>query len=160
VRASADALAAIADAELIVIGPGSLYTSLLPSLLLPDIRDALLAAAAPVVYVCNVATQAGETAGYDLAAHVEALTGHTAPGLIDVVLANNRFDARTPTGWRAEPVNLRWPPATQPVPHLILDSVVDPANAHHHDPTSLADAVLRTYEREGGSRRRAAGRTA
>ena len=160
VRASQDAIAAIAEADLVVIGPGSLYTSLLPSLLLPDIREALLATAAPVYYVCNVATQAGETGGFDLAAHVEALIAHTAPHLVDVVLANNQFGARTPTGWRAEHVNLRWPPAVQPVPRLVLEDVVDPANAHHHDPARLADAVLRTFERESGSRRRSVSRSA
>lgn len=160
VRASADALTAIAEADLIVIGPGSLYTSLLPSLLLPDIREALLSASAPVFYVCNVATQGGETAGFDLAAHVEALVAHTAPRLIDVVLANNRFTAPTPTGWRAEHVSLRWPPAVEPVPRLILDDVVDPTNAHHHDPARLADAVLRAFERGSGTRRRAVSRSA
>jgi uncharacterized cofD-like protein len=160
VRASDDAINAIAEADLVVIGPGSLYTSLLPSLLLPDIRDALLAAPAPVIYVCNVATQAGETAGFDLAAHVEALVAHTAPRIIDVVLANNQFAARTPSGWRAEHVSLRWPPAVQPVPRLVLDDVVDPTNAHHHDPARLADAVLRTFEREGGGRRRTVSRSA
>jgi conserved hypothetical protein, cofD-related len=159
-RASVDAITAIAEADLVVIGPGSLYTSLLPSLLLPDIRDTLLSAPAPVFYVCNVATQAGETAGFDLAAHVEALVAHTAPGLIDVVLANNRFTAQTPTGWRAEPVGLRWPPAVEPVPRLILDDVVDPTNAHHHDPARLADAILRAFERESGQRRRAVSRSA
>ncbi len=160
VSASTDAMQAIAEADLIVIGPGSLFTSLLPSLLLPEVREALLGTPAPIVYVCNVATQAGETAGFDLAAHVEALVAHTAPGIVDVVLANNRFDARTPTGWRAEHVGLRWPPAVQPVPRLILDDVVDPENAHHHDPARLADAVLRAYERESGGRRRTVGRTA
>ena len=74
----------------------------MPNLLLPAIRDALLAASAPRLYVCNVATQDGETAGFDLAAHVEALVAHTAPGLVDLVLANNRFDARTPPDWTAE----------------------------------------------------------
>ena len=68
VQASEDALAAIAEAELIVLGPGSLFTSLLPSLLIPAIRDAVLAASAPRIFVCNVATQEGETTGYDLAA--------------------------------------------------------------------------------------------
>jgi len=160
VHASVDALTAIAEADLIVIGPGSLYTSLLPSLLLPDIRGALLSAPAPVFYVCNVATQGGETAGFDLAAHVEALVAHTAPGLIDVVLANNRFTGQTPTGWRAEHVSLRWPPAIDPVPRLILDDVVDPANAHRHDPALLADAILRALERETGVRRRAVSRSA
>ena len=62
---------------------------------------------APRVYVCNVATQDGETTGYDLAAHVEALIGHTAPGIVDLVLANNRFDARVPADWTAETVRLR-----------------------------------------------------
>jgi uncharacterized cofD-like protein len=96
VRPSEDALAAIAEADLIVLGPGSLYTSLLPSLLIPDIREALLAASAPRVFACNVATQEGETTGFDLAAHVEALIAHTAPGLVDVVVANNHFAARAP----------------------------------------------------------------
>ena len=89
VRPSEDALAAIADAELIVLGPGSLYTSLLPSLLIPAIRDAVARAQAPRIFVCNVATQEGETTGFDLADHVEALIGHTTPNLVDIVLANN-----------------------------------------------------------------------
>jgi uncharacterized cofD-like protein len=161
VQASDDALAAIAEADLIVLGPGSLYTSLLPSLLVPGIREALLAAAAPRLYVCNVATQDGETAGLDLAAHVEAIVGHTAPGLVDIVLANNRFDARIPADWTAETVRLHWPPSTvRPTPRLILNDVVDPDNAHHHDPARLAVAVMRAYEAESGSRRRAVGRTA
>jgi uncharacterized cofD-like protein len=161
VRASDDALAAIAEADLIVIGPGSLYTSLLPSLLVPGIREALVATAAPRLYVCNVATQDGETAGMGLAAHVEALIGHTAPGLVDVVLANNRFDARIPTGWTAETVRLHWPPVSvSPAPRLILDDVVDPDNAHHHDPERLAAAIMRALEAESAVRRRAVGRTA
>ena len=161
VRASDDALAAIAQAELIVLGPGSLYTSLLPSLLVPGIRDALLAASAPRLYVCNVATQDGETTGMDLAGHVEALIGHTAPGIVDLVLANNRFDARIPADWTAETVRLHWPPpGLKPSPRLILNDVVDPDNAHRHDPARLATAVLAAYEAETGGRRRAVGRTA
>ena len=160
VAASDDALAAIAEAELIVIGPGSLYTSLLPGLLLPAVREAVLASSATRLYVCNVATQEGETAGFDLAAHVEALIAHTAPGLLDVVLANNRFDARVPNDWGAEVVRLRWPPARGPAPRLVLDDVVDPDNAHHHDPARLAAAIMRVYERETGVRRRSVSRTA
>jgi uncharacterized cofD-like protein len=160
VTASQDALDAIADAELIVLGPGSLYTSLLPSLLLPAIRDALLAARAPRIYVCNVATQEGETDHMDLAAHVDALVAHTAPGIVDLVLANNRFDARVPSDWHAETVRLLWPPTTTPQPHLVLDDVVDPDNAHHHDPARLAAAVLRAYDAESTARRRATIRSA
>jgi uncharacterized cofD-like protein len=160
VTPSRDALDAIAEADLIVLGPGSLYTSVLPSLLLPAVRDALLAARAPRIYVCNVATQEGETEHLDLAAHVDALAAHTGPGIVDLVLANNRFDAKAPPDWQAETVRLHWPPATTPRPHLVLDDVVDPDNAHHHDPVRLASAVLRAFEAETTSRRRASIRTA
>jgi hypothetical protein len=79
---------------------------------------------------------------------------------VDVVLANNRFDARTPPDWQAEAVRLNWPPPgmTGP-PHLVLDDVVDPDNAHHHDSARLAAAVLRAAETEA-PRRRAVTRTA
>jgi uncharacterized cofD-like protein len=160
VTASEDALAAIADAELIVLGPGSLYTSLLPSLLVPDVRDAVIASSAIRVYVCNVATQMGETHGYDLAGHVDALIAHTQPGIVDAVLANNDFDARRPSEWRAEAVRLRWPPGGTDVPRLILDELVDPDNAHHHDPARLAASLLRLLDAERGRRRAGVARTA
>ncbi len=149
-------LEALASASAIVLGPGSLYTSVLPSLLIPSVRDAILTANATRLYVCNVATQEGETAGLDLSAHVAALIAHTSPGLIDLVLANNRFDARIPSDYHAETVRLAWPPAgMRSAPRLVLDDVVDPENAHHHDPVRLASAVMRVYERESSSRRRA-----
>jgi uncharacterized cofD-like protein len=155
VRASEDALAAIGEADLIVLGPGSLYTSLLPSLLLPEIRDAVAASTALRVYVCNVATQLGETTGFDLADHVEALVAHAGVGILDAVLANNRFGVRVPADYAAVPVKLRWPPALATPPRLVLDDVVDPEHGHHHDPIVLAASVLRLYERESGARRRA-----
>jgi uncharacterized cofD-like protein len=166
VRASEDALAAIGEAELIVLGPGSLYTSLLPSLLIPAIRDAVLRAAAPRIYVCNVATQEGETAGFDLAAHVDALVDHTSPTLVDIVLANNRLAGASEPALTTEidgspkPVKLRWPPASAPAPRLILDDVVDRDNAHHHDPARLAAAIIRAFDGEAGLRRRTASRAA
>ncbi len=160
VAASEDALAAIAEADLVVLGPGSLFTSLLPSLLIPAVRDAVRAADVARVFVCNVATQTGETAGFDLAAHVEALVAHTGPDLVDVVLANNHFAGQTPPDWSAEPVRLRWPPTVAVPPRLVLDDIVDPTNAHHHDPARLAAALIRTLEREPHGRRRTVGRTA
>ena len=164
VQASEDALAAIDEAELIVLGPGSLYTSLLPSLLIPAIRDAVGRATAPRIFVCNVATQEGETTGYDLAEHVDALVAHTSPTIIDIVLANNdaviRPGAGPPAGASPKAVKLRWPPASDPVPRLILDDVLDPDNAHHHDPARLAAAIIRAFEGEAGIRRRTASRAA
>jgi uncharacterized cofD-like protein len=151
---SEDAVQAIGEADVIVLGPGSLFTSILPSLLLPHIREAVLSSPALRIYACNVATQPGETTGFDLADHAEALLKHTAPGLVDVVLANNQFGARVPVDWHGAPVRLRWPPAGPAPPKLVLDDVVDPGNAHHHDPARLAAAVMRVVEREGGISRR------
>jgi uncharacterized cofD-like protein len=80
------ALAAIAAADQVVVGPGSLFTSVLAVVAVPALRDALRATSAPKVYVCNLRVQAPETAGYDVAAHVDALRAH---GLdVDVVLCH------------------------------------------------------------------------
>jgi uncharacterized cofD-like protein len=158
VRPTEDALAAIGEADIVVIGPGSLYTSILPALLVPGIAEAIAASGALVVFACNVATQPGETRGLDLADHVDALARHDLANLADIVIANNRFDAVAPDGWLGEPVRLRWPPASARTggPRLVLDDVVDPENAHRHDSLRLAAAILGVWAREGGRRRRPA----
>jgi len=154
-RASRDALAAIAEADLVVVGPGSLYTSVLPPLLVPEIRAALAATPALRVFACNVATQTGETEGYDLADHVEALVAHLGPVAVDVVLANNHLAGSAPDLELGVPVKLRWPPVgAARRPRLALDDLVDPANPHHHDPELLAASLLRILAREGVPGRR------
>jgi uncharacterized cofD-like protein len=153
VRASDDAVAAIMDAELVVLGPGSLYTSVLPVLLIPSIRWAVAHSPGMRMYVCNVAMQLGETEGYDLADHVEALLAHTQPDLVDLVLANDRFDgadATLPEG----AVPLRWPPAVDPAPHLVTDAVAREDLPHYHDPERLAAAIMQAWEREASAVRR------
>jgi uncharacterized cofD-like protein len=156
VRASQDALAAIRDAEIVVLGPGSLYTSVLPVLLIPEIMKAVATAPGVRVYACNVATQVGETEGYDLADHVEALLAHTDRNLVDVVLANDRYDGDG--SWPQDAVRPRWPAAVEPVPHLATEGIASSVEPHHHDPARLAAAILRAVEREGPvlRRRRAA----
>lgn len=85
-----DALAAIAQADLIILGPGSLYTSVIPNLLVDGVVDALCRATALKMYICNIMTQEGETEGYTAADHVEALMAHGAPGMVDLCLANSQ----------------------------------------------------------------------
>lgn len=85
-------LQAVLNADLIVIGPGSLYTSLLPNLLVPDLLAALRASRALKVYVSNIATQAGETDFYTCYDHVRALEEHTGPNLFDILLCNENYD--------------------------------------------------------------------
>ncbi|EIT87024.1 hypothetical protein A374_02184 [Fictibacillus macauensis ZFHKF-1] len=80
---------AIEEADLIVVGPGSLYTSIIPNLLVTGIKEALYASSAPKVYVCNAMTQLGETNHYTASDHVQALIDHAGQGIIDTVIVNN-----------------------------------------------------------------------
>jgi uncharacterized cofD-like protein len=87
-EATPEALRAIREADLIVLGPGSLYTSIIPNLLIKDITGAISASRAIKVYVCNVMTQPGETDGYTASNHIKALIEHSHPGLIDYCIVN------------------------------------------------------------------------
>ena len=84
-----DALQAIREADLILMGPGSLYTSVIPNLLVEGVVEAICRSEALKIYVCNIMTQEGETEGYTAADHVDALLSHGAPGLVDLCLANS-----------------------------------------------------------------------
>ena len=84
-----EALEAIRRADAIVIGPGSLYTSIVPTLLVPGIRRAVAEASAVKIFVCNVMTQPGETDGYAASHHVEAIVRHAGERLFDCVIVNN-----------------------------------------------------------------------
>ncbi len=84
-----EALKAIAQADLILIGPGSLYTSILPNLLVRGIFEEIKRSSAPKVYICNVMTQPGETDGYTAAEHVEALYAHVNEPFLDTIIVNS-----------------------------------------------------------------------
>ena len=134
------AIKAILDADLIVAGPGSLYTSVLPNLLVADLARAVVAAHAARVYICNVATQAGETQGYDVGAHVDALHRHVGPNLFDVVLANHAFLGDRPPGAGADWVRLPRPETVNY--QLITRDLVDRQYPWRHDPRKLAQALM------------------
>jgi len=105
-RAYPPAIQAILQADVVVMGPGSLYTSILPNLLVPGITQALQRTRALKVYVCNIATQPGETDGYTTADHAAAIVAHTAPECVDVVLANSNFPALPPEDVRTQLVQI------------------------------------------------------
>jgi len=86
--ATPDAIKAIKEARVIILGPGSLYTSVIPNLLIKDITDAIMASDAVKVYVCNAMTQPGETDGYSASEHVRSLLSHSCPKIIDYCIIN------------------------------------------------------------------------
>ena len=90
VRPLAKAIEAIYEADLIIMGPGSLYTSVIPNLLIPEIANAIARSSAPRVYIANLMTQPGETTKYALSEHIRAIQSHVAKPVIDWVVANRK----------------------------------------------------------------------
>lgn len=89
-----EALKSIEEADLIVLGPGSLYTSVIPNLLMVGVVDAITSARAHVAYISNVMTQPGETSGYSVSDHVDAIIKHSRKGMLDYVIANTEGASR------------------------------------------------------------------
>jgi uncharacterized cofD-like protein len=138
------AVRAILEADLIIAGPGSLYTSVLPNLLVEDIRHALEASKALKVYVCNVATQPGETNGFTVEDHFEALVQHVGPGVFTHVLANDNWRVRFNEQNDSKLVRPR--EREEPNFDLILSDLADETKPWRHDPEKLASAILRLYK--------------
>ena len=137
-----EAVRAILEADLIVAGPGSLYTSVLPNLLVREIAQAIAASRAVRVYVCNVATQLGETDGFSVADHVDALENHLGPGLFPLILANGEFINSADLSPGVEPVTLELPPDAHYL--VMVEDLVDSAHPWRHDSDRLARALIRT----------------
>jgi uncharacterized cofD-like protein len=154
VRANPEAIERILEADLVVVGPGSLYSSVLPNLLISDIRDAIAAAAGIRAYVCNVATQPGETGFYSAAQHLEALIDHVGDGLFDYVLLNDNHDARRPEGWQGQPVQVDVRRLESFEVTIVEEDLVDVSNAHRHDPAKLAAALMRIQQQDRAERPR------
>jgi uncharacterized cofD-like protein len=156
--AQPEAVGAILEADLIVLGPGSLYTSVVPNLLVEGIAKALIQSDGLKVYVCNVATQPGETDGYNVEAHVDALSRHL-PGQVnplDVVIAPRHPDDNEPLEpgislVKAGPLRLTHP-------KVVVEDVVRSDLPLRHDPDKLARVLMRVYEEE--RRARASGSSA
>jgi uncharacterized cofD-like protein len=143
IQANPEAIRAILEADIVVCGPGSLLTSVLPNLLVDGIRQAMAISQATKVYVCNVATQHGETDGFSVSDHFETLVKHIGPGLFDYVLANDNVAGPLPEAWESQPVNVD--SATVDGARVVTADVVSEANRYHHDSDKLAAALMRLY---------------
>jgi uncharacterized cofD-like protein len=122
------AIEAIRKADLILLGPGSLYTSVLPNILIPEVASAIAHSKAPRVYIANLMTQPGETAGYALADHLRAIEIHGLRNLIDYVVANRQpvspKVARRYRAQGAEPVVVDLPELYRLGCRVVLDNLL------------------------------------
>ena len=149
VRPYPEAIRAILDADLLVLGPGSLYTSILPNLLVRDVAQAVRSSRALKVYVCNVATQHGETDHYSAADHVTAIERHAGPGLVDVLLANDRLGVDLRKAGMPLGVGELVQPSSSQDACLVAADLIDVEYPWRHDSRKLAQAVMDVYTRAG-----------
>ncbi len=158
VEALPEALEEIRNADIIVLGPGSLYTSILPNILVKGIREAIRKSSATKIYICNIVTQPGQTDDYTVSDHIHAITKHLGEGVLDYVLVNDnlprkdmlekyeeegalvvRLDAET-NSLQVKTVE------TDLVENLDKVRVLwEKQDLLRHDPDKLADAICRVY---------------
>ena len=142
-RAYPEVIRSILQADLIVAGPGSFFTSVMPNLLVPAIRDAICAAKAPRIYLCNVATQPGETDGYTVSDHMRQLQQHGGEAFT-TVLANANYDPTHPPYAIGQWVTL--PAVDETIAYrLFTGDLVDSKRPWHHDPIKLAARLMAVY---------------
>ena len=131
-------VAAIRDADAIIIGPGSLYTSVIPNFLIPGVREAIEAARVPKVFVCNVATQEGEPDGFTASDHLRVFEWHT--NVTGTHFLENQSAVMPPLASSQEPIVAERP--SEFAGCTVIAELVDPEMATHHDSDKLAKAVL------------------
>ena len=143
--AGPEAVEAICDADLVILGPGSLFTSIIPNLLVPGIGEALVESEATVVFVVNVATQHGETDGFSAKDHLDAINHHLGHERVDALVVNSDLvGSDLDLDWATEEVTL-----TDDLSYgravIHRANVVDSEWRYRHDSGRLAAAVLAAY---------------
>ncbi|MBE9917742.1 MULTISPECIES: gluconeogenesis factor YvcK family protein [Paenibacillus] len=145
-----EAVAAIDEADAILIGPGSLYTSILPNLLVPKLAEAVMASEAIKIFVCNVMTQPGETDGYTVSDHLQAIYDHIGKHLFDYVIVNSGDippqvqDKYAEKG--AKPVELDYDEVTNLGYKIIADTLVLFRTYLRHDAEKLSQHIYQLVQ--------------
>ena len=136
-----EAVEAIEAADQIIIAPGSLFTSIIPNLLVKGIREALTRSRATKIFICNIVTQLGETDNYSAADHLEAILRHVSENFIDTMIVNSNLNGFTEHD--LFPVRVDKERVLELGTKPLLKDVVDSLTVGHHDPYKL-EQVLRT----------------
>jgi len=147
IKPNKEVLKAILEADAIVLGPGSLYTSVLPNLLIPQVAETIALSRAIKIYVCNVMTQPGETDHFTVSDHVRALLKHTGPNFIHYVIANkekvphkllSRYEAHG-----QEPVPVDEEAVKEQGVQLVKVNLLHQEDYVRHSPEKLGKAIIR-----------------
>ena len=150
VPAHPEAVKAIEEADLIILGPGSLFTSIVPNLLVKEIATTLERARALKMYVCNVAGQPGETEGYSVLDHLNVMRHYAGANSVDIVIANdNLLQGRDPASVTLIPTKAAWEDRAV----YVAADVIDESMPSRHDSAKIAAVIADSYQRYRGGRR-------
>ena len=148
-----EAIEAIREADLILMGPGSLYTSILPNLLIPEIARSIARSHAPRVYIANLMTQPGETTNYSVAEHLRAIQEHVKPRIVDFVVANRQSVspavARRYQREGAAPVTVDAVKLRQMGVKVLLEDLLEEHEKIRHNSARLARVLLDEFALRG-----------
>lgn len=143
VKANPEVLGTIRNADGIIIGPGSLWTSIIPNFLLKEITDAVVKSRAKKIYICNIATERGETERYSIEDHIDRLVKHSHPRLFNIVLVNdNVVHSNHDTGELGKVSNITTDKKKIDRYKIIKKDIIDEKNPLYHDKHKLAKAIM------------------
>lgn len=149
-QATPEAIKAIEEADAIVLGPGSLYTSIIPNLLIKEITDSIVSSDAIKVYVCNIMTQAGETDGFRTSDHIKTLISHSHPRIFDYCIVNTADIPHAILKRYADDDSYRVINDTQNIENMgyrvIEDDLAVSDDVVRHDPLKLARVIFGLIE--------------
>lgn len=137
---------AILKADLIIIGPGSLYTSILPNLLVPDLIEAVKASRALKLFICNVASQPGETDNFSCGDHLRVIEEHLGSGLFDLAIVNQEYQGKLPE-------NVSWVKIDKDLDDdfpIYRADLIDSMHPWRHESQKLAQVVMDLYSERTG----------
>ena len=140
------AIHALLNADLIILGPGSLYTSILPNLLVPDLAEAVKASRALKLFICNVATQPGETDHFSCGDHLRVMEEHIGSGLFDLAIVNQEYQGKLPD-------QVNWVRIDEDLDDdfpLYRADLIDSMHPWRHDSQKLAQVVMDLYSERTG----------
>lgn len=153
-KATDESVAAIKEADVIILGPGSLYTSVMPNLLIDGIQNAVVRSKATKIYICNVMTESGETDDYSVSDHIKTIIKHTRPGVVNCCIANV---SRIPEGlYEKYKIQGQYPVKLDHMDEKWMeDENIQLVKAHisgaeefvRHDPEKLTDVIMDVIEK-------------
>lgn len=147
-KVNPDAVKAIERADVILIGPGSLYTSIIPNFLLKGITNSIIKSKAKKIYICNVSTERGETENYSVEDHIKAIVKHGNANLFETILVNNKVVIKSSGKKLGEVKNISTERKSLNGYNIVSEDLISEDSPLYHDSNKLVKSIIRIIRNE------------